>query len=168
MSSIDRSRPEVFVSILVNPQSRVLVQGITGAFGARHTQLSLAYGTQVVADLDAQAAGVADRLKKIGERVGLPAHARSDSYFQMAVPMSNLLIAIESGVLLNNAGALYNGPYTPDLLDIITHWSIATGRNIKDPALRQPLGVLAAAGTGAGTLVGGNGAPVNRIAVALR
>ena len=37
------------MSILVTPQTRVLVQGITGSFGARHTQLSLAYGTQVVA-----------------------------------------------------------------------------------------------------------------------
>src|ERR1041385_3144028 len=35
--------------ILVTPQTRVLVQGITGSFGARHPQLSLAYGTQVVA-----------------------------------------------------------------------------------------------------------------------
>src|SRR6266403_1924719 len=37
------------MSILVNSETRLLVQGITGAFGARHTQLSLAYGTQVVA-----------------------------------------------------------------------------------------------------------------------
>jgi succinyl-CoA synthetase alpha subunit len=37
------------MSILVTPSTRVLVQGITGAFGARHTNLSLAYGTQVVA-----------------------------------------------------------------------------------------------------------------------
>jgi len=37
------------MSILVTPSTRVLVQGITGAFGARHTQLSLAYGTQIVA-----------------------------------------------------------------------------------------------------------------------
>src|SRR6266478_1980817 len=37
------------MSILVTPQTRVLIQGITGGFGARHTQLSLAYGTQVVA-----------------------------------------------------------------------------------------------------------------------
>ncbi len=35
--------------ILVTPQTRVLVQGITGAFGARHSQLSLAYGTRIVA-----------------------------------------------------------------------------------------------------------------------
>ncbi len=37
------------MSILVTPQTQVLVQGITGSFGARHTQLSLAYGTQIVA-----------------------------------------------------------------------------------------------------------------------
>jgi len=37
------------MSILVSPQTRVLVQGITGSFGGRHTQLSLAYGTQIVA-----------------------------------------------------------------------------------------------------------------------
>ncbi len=37
------------MSILVSSQTRVLVQGITGSFGGRHTQLSLAYGTQIVA-----------------------------------------------------------------------------------------------------------------------
>jgi len=37
------------MSILVNSQTKVLVQGLTGAFGARHTQLSLEYGTQIVA-----------------------------------------------------------------------------------------------------------------------
>ena len=37
------------MSILVHPQTRILVQGITGSFGARHAKLSLDYGTQVVA-----------------------------------------------------------------------------------------------------------------------
>ena len=37
------------MSILVKPDTKVLVQGITGSFGARHTQLSLDYGTQIVA-----------------------------------------------------------------------------------------------------------------------
>lgn len=37
------------MAILVTPQTKVLVQGITGSFGARHTQLSLAYGSQIVA-----------------------------------------------------------------------------------------------------------------------
>jgi len=37
------------MAILVNPQTKVIVQGITGGFGARHARLSLNYGTQVVA-----------------------------------------------------------------------------------------------------------------------
>ncbi|HUA68294.1 MAG TPA: succinate--CoA ligase subunit alpha [Candidatus Saccharimonadales bacterium] len=37
------------MSILVKPDAKVLVQGITGSFGAKHAQLSIDYGTQVVA-----------------------------------------------------------------------------------------------------------------------
>jgi len=37
------------MSILVTPQTRLLVQGITGDFGSRHAKLSLEYGTQLVA-----------------------------------------------------------------------------------------------------------------------
>jgi len=35
--------------ILIQPDTKILIQGITGSFGARHAQLSLDYGTQVVA-----------------------------------------------------------------------------------------------------------------------
>ncbi|MST94316.1 MAG: succinate--CoA ligase subunit alpha [Pedosphaera sp.] len=37
------------MAILVTPTTKVLVQGITGSFGAKHTQLSLAYGSLIVA-----------------------------------------------------------------------------------------------------------------------
>ena len=37
------------MSILVTPDTKILIQGITGSFGARHAQLSLDYGTKVVA-----------------------------------------------------------------------------------------------------------------------
>jgi succinyl-CoA synthetase alpha subunit len=37
------------MSILITPETKILIQGITGAFGARHAQLSLDYGTQVTA-----------------------------------------------------------------------------------------------------------------------
>ena len=37
------------MSILVTPETRVLVQGITGTYGATHARLSLAYGTKLVA-----------------------------------------------------------------------------------------------------------------------
>src|SRR5688572_29125071 len=37
------------MAILLKPDTKILIQGITGSFGARHTQLSLQYGTKVVA-----------------------------------------------------------------------------------------------------------------------
>ena len=37
------------MSILIDENTKVLIQGITGAFGARHAKLSLDYGTKVVA-----------------------------------------------------------------------------------------------------------------------
>ena len=36
------------MSILITANTKVLVQGITGTFGARHARLSLEYGTQIV------------------------------------------------------------------------------------------------------------------------
>jgi len=39
------------MSILVKPNTKIAVQGITGSFGAKHTQLSIQYGTQVVAGI---------------------------------------------------------------------------------------------------------------------
>jgi succinyl-CoA synthetase alpha subunit len=37
------------MSIIVTPETKVVVQGITGEFGGRHTKLSLDYGTKIVA-----------------------------------------------------------------------------------------------------------------------
>jgi hypothetical protein len=100
--------------------------------------LTVETDTDVVVDLNARAQGSADRLLKIGERVGLPAHARADAYFQLAAPMSNVLLAIESNAV-TAAPQLYSGFYMNDMLDIITQWSVATGRNVKDATARQPI-----------------------------
>ena len=37
------------MSILISPDTKIMVQGITGAFGGKHAGLSIDYGTQVVA-----------------------------------------------------------------------------------------------------------------------
>jgi succinyl-CoA synthetase alpha subunit len=37
------------MSILITPETKILIQGITGDFGGRHARLSLDYGTKVVA-----------------------------------------------------------------------------------------------------------------------
>ena len=100
--------------------------------------LTVESDTPIVADLNARATGVADVLMKIGDQVGLPAHARSDAYFQLAVPLSGVLLAIEAGAV-TAAADLYSGFYMNDMLQIITHWSVATGRNIKDSTARQPI-----------------------------
>jgi hypothetical protein len=105
--------------------------------------LTVETDTNIVADLNARAEGAADRLLKIGERVGLPAHARSDAYFQLAGPMSRVLLAIESRAA-TVASQLYTDSIDllDDVLAIITHWSVATGRNIKDATARQPISTV--------------------------
>lgn len=101
--------------------------------------LTLYQNTPVVLALKAEAESPADRLRKIGERVGVPAHARADSYFNMAFPISNVLTYIEFDPNAANE-AQVPGYYTPggqnpqlpaDMRTIITHWSAATGRDIK-------------------------------------
>jgi len=107
--------------------------------------LTVEYDTAIVSNLNAQAAGTADRLTKIGALVGLPAHARSDSYFELAEPMSRVLIDIESGAAAAaGPAAAYNATtqFGADMLTIITHWAIVTGRNVKDASMRQPLGAV--------------------------
>jgi hypothetical protein len=134
--------------------------------------LTIAYNTQVVANLNATAAGVADRLRLIGERVGLAPHPRADSYLQLATPMSVILRAIEQNAIpaAGGAGSLYQtaGAFQPYMLQIITHWSAATGRNLKDATAAQNAGgVLQATAPGAVRAASAtNGAGSARIATA--
>ena len=45
------------MSIFVNKDSKVIVQGITGGEGTKHTALMLKAGTQVVGGVNARKAG---------------------------------------------------------------------------------------------------------------
>ena len=45
------------MAILVDENTKILVQGITGSFGGRHAQLSLDYGTKLVAGVTPEKAG---------------------------------------------------------------------------------------------------------------
>jgi hypothetical protein len=91
----------------------------------------------VIVDLRAEAASAEQRLFKIAQRVGVPAHGLSKGYFDIADAISEVLIEIETG-LLNNAAAapgLYNpagGNTLPDKMKtIINEWSNITGREMK-------------------------------------
>jgi len=94
----------------------------------------------IVDDLRAQANSPEERLFKIAQRVGYSAHGLSKSYFEVAEPLSRLLISIEQGTFndVNAVPALYTPTTTgpANLLardtDIIkTHWSIIRGRDVK-------------------------------------
>ena len=101
--------------------------------------LTLEFNSPVVNDLEAQAASPDERLRKIGDRVGLPAHARSQSYFELADAMSKILVMIEDGQFSSTANVptLYlipttgTNPIRETMLTIVDHWSLATGRDMK-------------------------------------
>lgn len=98
--------------------------------------LSLEYNSPIVQSLKAEGASEDERLKKIAERVKLPANGQSFYFFRLAEPMSILLIRIEKGDFNyeNNVPALYapNTPLAAMMQLIITNWSNSTGRNLKD------------------------------------
>jgi hypothetical protein len=98
--------------------------------------LTLESDTPVVVDLRAQATSAEQRLFKIAQLVGVPAHGLSGSYFDIADSISRLLLLIETGVFTafpNAVAALYTpaSPLERIMRTIITHWSIITGRDMK-------------------------------------
>ena len=93
---------------------------------------------EIIRDLRAQATSPEERLFKIAQRVGLPAHGLSKSFFDIADSISRILIEIETGIFTDPAAvpALYTpavggGGPNEAMLTIIRHWSIITGREMK-------------------------------------
>ncbi len=108
------------MSILVNENTRLLVQGITGEFGGRHTKLSLDYGTQVVAGVTPGKGGqffehngkkvpifntVADAAKQTGATVSaifVPPPFAADAIIECADAKLALAVAITEGIPIND------------------------------------------------------------------
>lgn len=87
------------MSILVNHETKVLVQGITGHFGASHTRLSLAYGTQIVAGVTPGKGGqVFDTQVPIYDKVSEAMQATGATVSVIFVPASYAADAILEGV----------------------------------------------------------------------
>lgn len=97
--------------------------------------LTLSANTPLLVDLKADASTPEERLRRLGERVGVGSHSRSRAFFFLADPLSRLLSMIELGKFNTPvlAMALYdqNNPVSADALNIIHHWSTATGRDLK-------------------------------------
>jgi hypothetical protein len=134
--------------------------------------LTVEFNTDVVVSLDCQAGGISDRLRRLGERVGVAAHAQSDAFFRLADPVSDLLRAIEASTPTAPIAVtdLYTngGQFTARMLEIITHWSVATGRNLKDPSVRRPIGTVLSAAAPQMPIVVSSSQPVARPAALLR
>jgi succinyl-CoA synthetase alpha subunit len=105
------------MSILVTPQTKILVQGITGSFGAKHTQLSLAYGTQVVAGVTPGKGGqvfeskvpifdtVTEAAKQTGATVStvfVPPPFAADAILEAVDAGLDLVVCITEGIPVND------------------------------------------------------------------
>jgi transcriptional regulator with XRE-family HTH domain len=97
--------------------------------------LTVDSNSAVVQDLRAEATSAEQRLFKIAQLVGVPAHGLSGSYFDIADAISQVLLAIEIGInRLTNAVKTFYIPGNDlerQMRAIITHWSIITGRDMK-------------------------------------
>jgi hypothetical protein len=96
--------------------------------------LTVEFDSPIVVSLRAEASSPEQRLFKIAQRVGLPAHGLSKSYFDIADPISRVLILIETGAYNTPAAAsaFYKEGFLQDAMKtIIRHWSIITGREMK-------------------------------------
>src|ERR1043165_9714988 len=108
------------MSILVKSNTKVLIQGITGSFGARHARLSVDYGTQVVAGVTPGKGGqtfehngqkipvfdtVADAVKQTGataSAVFVPPALAADAILEGADAGLELVVAITEGIPVND------------------------------------------------------------------
>ena len=101
------------MAILVTPETRVLIQGITGGFGSRHAQLSLEYGTKIVAGVTPGKGGqtfqqvvpifdtVSQAVKETGATVSaifVPPPFAADSILEAVDAGLDLVIAITEGI----------------------------------------------------------------------
>ena len=103
--------------------------------------------TPLVQFLNCQSSTIGERLIKIGAKVGIPAHSKCQSLFEMAGPAANILSMIEIGGILDVDGTVQdiltslnppfvatpNANYMTDLLTVINNWERATGHRIKNP-----------------------------------
>ena len=110
------------MSILVNKQTRLLVQGITGGEGSFHTQQMIDYGTKVVAGVTPGKGGtehlgvpvfntVADAVKKTKANTSVifvpPAFA-ADAILESANSGINVIICITEGIPAADMIKVYN------------------------------------------------------------
>jgi len=101
------------MSILIDENTKVLVQGITGSFGARHAKLSLDYGTKIVGGVTPAKGGqmfentvpifdtVGDAVKETGataSAIFVPPAFAADAILEAADAGVALIVCITEGI----------------------------------------------------------------------
>jgi hypothetical protein len=100
---------------------------------------TLEFNSPILLSLRADATGTEQRLFKVAERVGLPAHGLAKHFFEIADPLSRILIQIETGEF--NSVAAVPALFTPDTTEpespeaamrqIILNWTAIRGVDVK-------------------------------------
>ena len=129
------------MSILVKPDTKFIVQGITGGFGGRHAQLSLDYGSQLVAGVTPGKGGqtfadtvpifdsVAEAVTETGataSAIFVPPPFAADAIFEGIDAGLELVVAITEGIpvrdmvsvkkVLDNSSTKLIGPNCPGVV----------------------------------------------------
>jgi succinyl-CoA synthetase alpha subunit len=157
------------MSILVNKETRLLVQGITGTEGLFHTRQMVAYGTNVVAGVTPGKGGewvdekipVFDSVKIAAEATGantsiifVPARFAADAIFEAADAGIPFIVCITEGVpvadmmrvrnYIDQKGVRLLGPNCPGLL---TPGEAKVGIIPGDIAIPGNIGIVSRSGT---------------------
>ena len=161
------------MSIFLTQDSKVIVQGITGGEGSKHTALMLAAGTQVVGGVNARKAGttvthgqvelpvfgtVAEAMEKTGATVSVafvpPAFAKDaaieaiDAHIPLLVIITEGIPVQDTAQLWAHAGAVGKtriiGPNCPG---IITPGEALAGITPATIAGKGPIGLVSKSGT---------------------
>src|SRR6186997_654353 len=105
------------MAILITPETKILIQGITGEFGARHTKLSLDYGTKVVAGVTPGKGGqlfsnivpIFDTVEQAVQETGatvsvifVPPPFAADAILEGVDAGLDLVVAITEGIPVND------------------------------------------------------------------
>jgi hypothetical protein len=93
--------------------------------------LTVQFNSPIIQDLKATSSTPEQRLFNVAQRVGLPAHGISKSFFDIADTISAVLIQVETDGAMMTPGFLQAGSLQNQIGIIITHWSMITGRDLK-------------------------------------
>ncbi len=160
------------MSIFVNKDSRVIVQGITGGEGTKHTALMLKAGTNVVGGVNARKAGttvshgdvelpvfgtVAEAMKETGADVSIafvPAAFTKDAVIEAIDAEIPLLVIITEGVPVQDSAEFWayaQGKGTriigPNCPGIITPGECLVGITPANISGSGPVGLVSKSGT---------------------